>query len=662
MKTINKYFLMLAMVAFGLTACEEEVKREPSPDFDGKKAVFFPISEEAKEVDPKDVFEHEIMIVRTSKAAEATIKLKVQENTSKVFTVPESVKFAAKQDTTTFKVKFPKAKIDSTYTLVITLDDAVSDPYRVEHPTYQLTINVAKWNDVTDKVAVVFDGITNVFYGVGNPGWYCPYQRKDNADGSFDIRLLNVYTRLPEYKDGDYDSPIADKFGIYGGYPYNYPEDVDSEGTYNMTLHVAKNGAATFDAFALGMTWSYGAFYGAHAPSAGQGVFNKADQSITFPGGSVLCAMSGYKDGAWYSGTEPMIVFLDDALWQDINSAISVESLEDGFNDASLEWKPIAGELRTLVSSIESDSWDVQLENVIDPNPKDKQGEGSDFFNLFRLADVYAEGFGLAFYWDTIKGKIELPAMIQPTGMNYLSKDIYVGPSATTESFVEDITLKGSKVKAFHFFLQVQTKDGGDMGEYEEVFYLGPKAIVWEKKDYIGAFTLTGFSPFDGSAMAQNVVIKEENDALIMLGVARADTIVLGFDAETGAISIEPQFLPGVFSYQGTDYPIVLATFDEDFNIGFTAKLEFAFDLSGVAKLTANSEAIGYLVQAYQLGNLAGCYDLALVPAPAAAVAPRNLGAASLQTVAPKLGQRAAKQNELKIKGQLPRHNFFMRY
>ena len=41
MKNVSKYLMMLAVVALGFTACEDEIKRDPSPEFDGKKSIFF---------------------------------------------------------------------------------------------------------------------------------------------------------------------------------------------------------------------------------------------------------------------------------------------------------------------------------------------------------------------------------------------------------------------------------------------------------------------------------------------------------------------------------------------------------------------------------------------------------------------------------------------
>ena len=361
MKKLNKYLLILAAAVFTFTACEKQVERDPSPAFDGTKAVFFPVDAESQEVEPTAVFEHEIQIARdTNNSAAVTIKLIVAENTQDIFEVPESVTFEAGVNETSFLVKFPKAQIDSTYTLAIALESDNSNPYRVLNPTYKFTVNIAKWDLVTDKTAIIFDGLVNAFYGVGVQGWYVSYARKDNADKSFDIRLLNPYTVLPEYRNGDVDDPIADEFGLYGGFPYNYPEDVDSEGTYNMTIHVSAKGQCTFDYFDMGMIWSYGMFSAEFYDSSLPGVFNKADQSITFPVKSSACYMADYGGRL---NSEPIVVYLDAALWKDINSLITVDGLDDEFNDASLTWVDIDGELSTLVSTVQPGLKDVVLQN-----------------------------------------------------------------------------------------------------------------------------------------------------------------------------------------------------------------------------------------------------------------------------------------------------------
>ncbi len=661
MKSINKYLLLLAAVLFSFTACEKSIEREPSPAFDGAKSVFFPVSSASREVDPKEEFSHSILIVRSGKEAAENVKINVVENTDDVFVVPEAVAFAAGQDSALLVVTFPNAQVDVAYTLVIALEDSVSNPYLVEKTTFSLTVNVAKWDDVTDKKGIVIDGITNIFYAVGTPGWYVSYQRKNNSDGSFDIRLLNPYTVLPEYEivDGkpDYDAPIADKFGLYGGYPFNYPEDVDSEGTYNMVIHVAKNGKATFDTFPLGMIWKYGMFYGRHYAANGDGVWNAAEQSITFPGGSVLCAMEKYNDGGFYSGNEDMIIYLDAALYQDIHSAITVESLEDGFNDASLVWNPIEGKLSTLESGIQPGLIDVLFENVVDPNPEDKQGEGSDFFNLFRLADAYAEGFGLAFYWDSIKGKVSLPVSLQPTGLNFAGKDILVGPSAANECSVEDVVLQGVPVKKFHLFMQVQTEDGGNLGEYEEVFYFSTEEIIWGEKaeDFAGHYEMTGISPFDGSDVAIEVDFAIAEDKLFLVGIDYCSPIAVDFDDVNKTISIAPQVLDSIQA----QYDITLFTIDATGSPSGSAPIVLSMAFGGILNLTDASPAVGYLIKSEVAGGwLDGAYNLQFKPKAAASAAPRRAASFAAKQHVSTQYKASKSQREWKVQGNVPAHNF----
>ena len=659
MKKFNISMLLLAAV-FAFTACEQDVKREPSPAFDGTKAVFFPVDAESAEVEPTAAFEHEILIARDTNNNEAvTVKLIVVENTQNIFKVPETVTFEAGVTETSFLVKFPNAQIDSTYTLSIKLESNQSNPYRIYNPTYTYTINIAKWDLVTNKTAIVFDGLVNAFYSTGNPGWYVNYARKDNADGSFDIRLLNPYTVLPEYKDGDYDSPIADEFGLYGGFPYNYPSDVDSEGTYNMTIHVAKNGKCTFDDFDMGMAWSYGEFSARYYDATIPGVWSKADQSITFPAGSSACFMADYGGRL---NSEPIVIYLDDAIWKDINSLITVDGLEGGFNDASLTWNDIPGELSTLVSSIQPGLIETKLQNCVDPNPEDKQGPGSDFYNLYRLPDLYAPGYGLAFYLDTVKSKISLPVRKQPTGLTFAGKKLFVTPAASTESFVEETQMQGKTMVLFHFFLQLSTEDGGNIGEFEEVFYFSQDKIVWGEnaEDFAGSYVLTGYDPFENDVVAikpQNIKMVYENEKLYILGITYADTVWVDFDNDTKHISIAPQELGMLYDV----YDMTLLTFTPEWEVGATAPMEFEMQFGGIVSMTETSPAMGYLLNSVAAGGfVSGAYDLLLTPsAPASAPAHAPAVKARKNIVAHKT--TAEKKANFTINGKVPAHNFFFK-
>jgi len=665
MKKLSISMLLLAAV-FAFTACEQDVQREPSKPFEGK-AVFFPISSESEELEPTVALEHAVRIARdTVNNEELKVKLLLLSNTQGVFEVPDTVTFPAGVTEMSFLVKFPNAQIDSTYTFAIGLEDINSNPYLVKKPSYSYTVNIAKWDLVLDKKAIVFDGIINVFYSTGNPGWYVSYARKDNADGSFDIRLLNPYTVLPDYdmtKEEWYKYPVADEFGLYKGFPDNYPEDVDSEGTYNMTIHVNKKGEATFDQFALGMTWSYGAFYGAHASSKGMGKWDKTDKSITFPGGTVACAMADYKEGSFYLGDQDLVIFLDDALWQDIHSVIKVADLEDGFNDASLTWNDIDAELSTVVSTIlpEPGLIDVKLQNCVDPNPVEKQGPGSDFYNLFRLTDVYAAGYGLAFYWDTLKSKISLPVDPQPTGLLFGGKQILVGPSAANECFIEEAVLGGKDALLFHFFLQVQTADGGNLGEYEEVYYFCTEKIIWGEKasDFVNTYSLTGFSPFDDTEVQMDVEIVEEEGKLFLMGIDYCSGIAMDFDEETKTISFVPQEQDSLYG----KYDIAVYTMTAEGEPSATDAVVLEMKFGGKLSLTEESPAIGFLTRSEAAGGwLDGAYDIAFTPAAPAKAAPaKAISVKNSNISVRKHATVESKMADFKYQGKLPKHNFFFK-
>ena len=646
MKKLNKYLFLLAAVVFGLSACEKQQDREPSPVFAGQQAVFFPKSTESAEVEPGGVFEHVISIARdTNNTEEITVKLVVTQNTEDVFEVPETVTFPANEKETTFTVKFPNAQVDSTYTLSVELADSVSNPYLTLKPQYSFTVNIAKWDPVTDKKAVIYDGlVVSIPFGLDVQKWYVSYVRKDNSDGSFDIRLLNPYASMPT---GD-----ADKFGAYDGFPYNEDGDFDTEGTYNMTIHVAKNGTATFDRFEMGMNWSYGMFSARYYDPTIPGIWNAEDKSITFPAGSSAVFMA---DWGGTLTSKDIVVYIDDALWKDINSAVTIAGLEDGLNDASLTWTEIPGNLSTLVSTIQPGLIDVTLENVVDPNPEDKQGPESDFYNLFRLADVYAAGYGLAFYWDTIKGEIKIPSILQPTGLNFAGKDIFVG-RASTDSYVEKVKLQGKDASIFHLFYQLQTKDGGNLGEYEEMFYFSTEEIIWGEKaeDFVGTYKLTGSTQFSNGTDADlDVAIEIKDDKLYLLGVTYADTIWLDFDDVTKKISIAPQQLGNYGPYD-----IALVTTTVDGNVSQTEPIVFSMNFGGTIKTDASSNADGYLLNSESAGGyVSGYYDLVFKPA-APAAAPAKAPAVSVKTARAKHVTHSVtpKQNNWKIQGKVSKH------
>lgn len=605
MKTVNKYLFLLAAAVFGLTACEKQQEREPSPE-GNPNAVAFDQSKVSAEFNPSKVaLEYEIKVGRSVANEALTVNFDVEGDVD-IIKVPTSVSFAAGEKEVPLKLTFPNAEVDSTYSVILTVKAENESPYTAGATTFEFTAIIAAWEPAATN-AVVFDGIVNVFYSTGNPGWYVPYLRKDNSDGSFDIRLLNPYTILPDYRDGNVNDPIQDQFGLYKGFPSNYPEDVDSKGTYNLDIHVLADKSATFDQFALGMTWSYGAFYGAHAASNGAGVYDAEANTITFPGGTVACAMADYNNGGFYLGTEDFIIYLDAAAYQNDHLSIS------DFNASDIAWEEQESVVNVFESTIFSFTNEEQkLFKAVDPFPENPK---SPFINLYCLKDAYAAGGNLAFYWNGEDGALDIPVP-QNTKLSFMQKDLYIVEAAGA---VETKQVKGTDVKVFSFDIIVASADGNLVGEFVETFSVAEQAIIFEKSDFVGNFTLAGYSPFDGTEDVRAIEIQEVEGELVILGLDYCESIKTSFDAETGVLSIAPQALPGKFSYQGNEYDLALYTMDANGNPGATAVIDLAFKLDGAAHITPTSTGVGYLASAEGLGWLDGVADFDLTPA---AVAP----------------------------------------
>ena len=601
MKKFNKYLLLLAAAVFTLTACEKETKRDPSPA-GNPNAVAFAQSAISVEINPaKADLAYDIKVTRTNTAAELTVNI-ASEGDIDVIKVPASVTFAQGEGEKIFKLTFPTAQVDSTYSVLLSISQDNQSPYASGAAECEFTVTIAAWEPATTQ-AIIFDGIVNVFYSTGNPGWYVNYLKKVNTDGSFDIRLLNPYTVLPDYKDGDYDSPIQDKFGLYKGFPYNYPEDVDSKGTYNMDIHVAANDSATFDMFAMGMTWSYGDFYGAHAASKGMGVYDKTTNTITFKGGTVACCMTGYSE-SFYLGTEDLVIYLDAQAYQ--NDHLSIED----YNDPSIEWKEVESVVNLFESTIFKFNNDEQkLYKAVDQYPGNPK---SPFINLYGLKDVYSEGEVLAFYWDGEDGTILIPEE-QDLKISFMKQELIIA-EGTGKVATSDV--KGTAVKVFSFDLTIISDKGNLVGEFTETFSMANEAIVFSKEDFIGNFTLAGNSQFTGAAETVDVSIAEEEGKLVLHGIKYCSGLECGFDDETGILSIVPQDQDSIAS----TYDIAFYTTTAE-GVSTKAALEFGFGLDGIAKLTATSEADGYLVRSEAAGGwLEGHYDLTLTPAAPAAM------------------------------------------
>lgn len=597
MKKLNKYLLLFAAAVFTFTACEKEIQREPSPTVDGTKVVAFQTSKIAVDVNPmKAAKEYTLTVVRSDKSAALKANLKVVKGDADIIKVPESISLAAGELQASFKVTFPNAKLDSTYSVLIEIVPENQSPYLDGASQCLFQVTIATWEPVANP-AIFVDGFVCSPFGLDPISWYVNFSEKQNADGSKDFRFINPYRA----NKGNTD---ADKFGVYSWFVYNEGENVDFDKDYNWEIHVDAQGNATFEKTYLGPDYGYGPaliwmtadFFAAREGTDpdyakyGIGVYDAKAKAIVFPAQSYLWYFEGYGGNL---ASLPEIIYLDSKQYQDDHLSIA------DYNDPTIEWVEQESEVTFFESSIFSfASEDVKLFKAVDQykgNPK------SPFINLYCLKDAYAEGTNIAFYWDGKDGLIDIPSE-QFTGMTFMKKDLFI---AEGEGIVATQNVKGTPVRVFTFDLVIANEDGDLLGEYIETFSKADKAIVFEKSDFIGTFVIA-------DAQGEELVEIEEVDGdLVMLGFTYADSIWCDFDAETGALSIFPQVLDSLFGvYDVTLYTIV------GNDLSAKASVDFAFGLSGVAKVTKSSAASGFVLYSAKAGGaINGMENFTLTPA-----------------------------------------------
>ena len=612
MKKFNKYLLLLATAVFAFTACEKQVEREPSPAAPAN-AIAFEKSSILAEINPnKAALEFEIRVTRSNTADAQSVAI-AAEGDIDIINVPAKAEFAAGENATILKLTFPNAEVDSTYSVVLSVAQENQSPYLSGVATCAFTVSIASWEQAAAP-AVMVDGFVASPFGLTPIAWYVNFLEKTNADGSKDYRFLNPYRQ-------NAGSEAADNFDVYSWFVVNSGEEVDLTKDYHWEIHVNADGTATFPKTYLGPDYGYGPaliwmtadFFAQRNgtdpdyETYGIGIYNDADKSITFPAGSYFWYFDGYGGNM---ASLPQIIYLDSKAYQDNNLSIK------DYNAESIEWVEQESVINQFESTIFNFINDEQkLFKAVDQyegNPK------SPFINLYCLKDAYAEGGNLAFYWNGEDGEIEIPAN-QNTKLSFMQQELFIAEGAGQVVTTE---VKGTKVKVFTFNLVVVSAKGNEVGEFVETFSIANEAIVFAKEDFIGNFTLAGYSQFTDAAETVDVTIAEEGDKLVLHGILYCSGLVADFDAEKGTLSIAPQLQDSVYgAYDIAFYTTTSAGPSAE------AALEFGFGLSGVAKLTADSEADGYLVRSEAAGGwLAGHYDLTLTPA-APAPAPAKVPA-----------------------------------
>ncbi len=595
------YKLLVLLLAVLITACSDYVDVEdPSPaPAAGNLGVYFPTPAISSfELEPTDPTEITLTVARTTSSGAADVAIIVETNDDDVFNVPQTASFASGETEATIKVTFPTAAEGTTYTLKLAVaGDENVNPYGVYLPYVTVEVTRIKWEAVEEPMVYV-DGTFATLFGVNFLPMYVNAEKAQLGE-SVRYRFKNAY-RVPTNDNPDED-------GIYDGYPYNDPGDFDESKDYYTVIEIydpkGESGNVFMFANEIGVDWTYGMIsIGSHEDNLG----SLSDNVITFPADALFFSMANYNSGNMYPADNPTLIYLTKEAFIAANLKI------DDFND--VEYEVVEGAVGVFESAAYGDTWDKALSKAIDI---DEENEESEYKGLYYLSDLYAEGYGVAFYY--ANDRVRIPEN-QPIGTKVFGQDLFVSQSSDISSSVE-VTDKGVTIYTlgliFHF------EDGTIVGDFAEKFYYSEEAVEYTKADFIGNFLMTGQSQFTGGAPAEmEVEIAEgaDNNSLVITGIDYAEEVIASFDPSTSTISIKPQVLADIVSGDET-LDATLYTRTAAGAIGQTAAIDFSFHLGGDLVITSTSEANGYLIRSEAAGGwLDGYRNIVFSPTEASAV------------------------------------------
>jgi len=278
------------------------------------------------------------------------------------------------------------------------------------------------------------------------------------------------------------------------------------------------------------------------------------------------------------------------------------------YNKMAVE--PIVGAVSEFTSAaFYNKSWAQVLSKAIDIK-EDKLD--SPYKNLYYFSDLYAERFGLAFYYN---GDTVIIPGNQKTGAKYRDKDLYVSPCEDHKSFVKTYP---NGVSIYTFGLEFHLEDGTSVGDFVETFTYSKDPITYEAADFFGSYLMTGSSQFGSSnpdaAMPVTIAAGATADTFLITGIDYVTSVKAHFDAATSVMSIAPQTLP---DYVGTSATFDMTWFNTtpEGDVSDEAAMSFTKTLSGDLVLSSTSAADGYILNSVAAGGYVdGYYGVAFTP------------------------------------------------
>lgn len=289
--------MLLVALPLAFNACDSDVDYTPADKLDNAQ-VYFPSSNGATVELSKDKTSFDVTLMRAKADAAVTVPITV-EGANANYTIPSSVNFAqgANQAVLTIGYNAEAIEYDDYTDIKLTIgDESSTTPYGMSKYVFKAGIP-APW--VSLGQATYVDAFVAAFFGVSEMPYKVEIQENNVTPGLF--RLINPY------------SPTVYPYGTNGA-----SGSYDSANPHHLEIDARDPQGVFIRRQDTGLDWTYGNYIvyslAAYYMDRGQtleevkaaghcGTFEKG--IITFPVGSLLCAMANYKEGAFYSANDP---------------------------------------------------------------------------------------------------------------------------------------------------------------------------------------------------------------------------------------------------------------------------------------------------------------------------------------------------------------------
>ena len=422
---MKKYiFSIVAAAAFVFVGCNQVTPYVPGEKASADaQSIYFPVSSEVGlELDPEaNITSHDVVIARKDASNALTVPFIVTVNTEDVFSIPESVSFAAGETQKTFTVNFGKMEIGSTYGFKISVDPALIDPYKIDTladgslviPYYEYEATLIKY--VAAEGVFVDDAVIASTWGVDPAiAWTVEYQIAELPSGLRKIRIVNPFNCM---------ASAVDENGIYDGYPYNEEGDFDAANNYHIYLYLnPETGDVTLENSQLGVDWGYGMMGVVNYGDGAVGEYDEEKGVITFDADNQTMAFTMGGDLYNYAGFR--LYFSKEAYLTD-------QEEEEPFEPVNAEISTYEGAY-TLVAFDYFESTEVTFDVTISSD----EDEDGHYYVIEGIEDA-TPTWGL-FDEDThqlqIVPNFYLPSLV----LDDIEYDTYLIPVTDQPSFVED--------------------------------------------------------------------------------------------------------------------------------------------------------------------------------------------------------------------------------